>query len=140
MRHRKRILLIFLYLFACLGMSSAYAQGHKMVLVLNDGKTLEGVFVSGGPSAIQIYKDGGIQVIELNKVRFITVFPRTDKAESSKTTPATTPSVSSLQQNTPPVGSRVQRSATQYMRGPRGGCYYLSSSGRKVYVSRDLCN
>jgi len=27
-----------------------------------------------------------------------------------------------------------------YMRGPRGGCYYFSASGRKVYVDRGLCN
>lgn len=27
-----------------------------------------------------------------------------------------------------------------YIRGPRGGCYYYSSSGRKVYVDRSLCN
>lgn len=27
-----------------------------------------------------------------------------------------------------------------YIRGPRGGCYYFSGSGRKVYVDRSLCN
>lgn len=27
-----------------------------------------------------------------------------------------------------------------YTRGPRGGCYYISGSGRKVYVDRGLCN
>ena len=27
-----------------------------------------------------------------------------------------------------------------YTRGPRGGCYYISASGRKVYVDRSLCN
>ena len=27
-----------------------------------------------------------------------------------------------------------------YIRGPRGGCYYISSSGRKVYVDRSMCN
>ena len=27
-----------------------------------------------------------------------------------------------------------------YIRGPRGGCYYISGSGRKVYVDRSLCN
>lgn len=27
-----------------------------------------------------------------------------------------------------------------FIRGPRGGCYYLSGSGRKVYVDRGLCN
>ena len=27
-----------------------------------------------------------------------------------------------------------------YTRGPKGGCYYLSTSGRKVYVDHSLCN
>jgi Bacterial SH3 domain len=27
-----------------------------------------------------------------------------------------------------------------YIRGPRGGCYYISGSGRKVYVDRSMCN
>lgn len=27
-----------------------------------------------------------------------------------------------------------------YIRGPRGACYYISGSGRKVYVDRSLCN
>lgn len=27
-----------------------------------------------------------------------------------------------------------------YILGPRGGCYYISGSGRKVYVDRSLCN
>lgn len=36
---------------------------------------------------------------------------------------------------------RVLRSSSQYyIRGPRGGCYYLTSSGRKQYVDRSMCN
>jgi hypothetical protein len=31
-------------------------------------------------------------------------------------------------------------SGREYIRGSRGGCYYLSGSGRKVYVDRSLCN
>jgi hypothetical protein len=27
-----------------------------------------------------------------------------------------------------------------YYRGPRGGCYYISSGGSKVYVDRSLCH
>lgn len=27
-----------------------------------------------------------------------------------------------------------------YIRGPRGGCYYISGAGRKVYVDRSMCN
>jgi hypothetical protein len=36
-----------------------------------------------------------------------------------------------------PRGTSVDRG---YITGPRGGCYYLSGSGRKVYVDRSLCN
>ncbi|MEZ5425864.1 MAG: SH3 domain-containing protein [Pyrinomonadaceae bacterium] len=28
----------------------------------------------------------------------------------------------------------------KYIRGPRGGCYYINSNGNKTYVSRTLCN
>jgi ketosteroid isomerase-like protein len=28
----------------------------------------------------------------------------------------------------------------KYVLGPRGGCYYLSESGRKIYVDRSNCN
>lgn len=28
----------------------------------------------------------------------------------------------------------------RYYRGPRGGCYYLTSGGNKQYVDRSLCN
>jgi hypothetical protein len=44
-----------------------------------------------------------------------------------------------------PTRQRVYRSrasaANRYLiRGPRGGCYYINSSGNKVYVDRSLCN
>lgn len=35
--------------------------------------------------------------------------------------------------------SSQSNSAGGYIRGPRGGCYYYSKSGRKVYVDRSLC-
>ena len=43
----------------------------------------------------------------------------------------------------PPSGGYTPRSSSansHYIRGPRGGCYYISSSGRKVYVDRSMCN
>lgn len=30
-------------------------------------------------------------------------------------------------------------SSRTYITGPRGGCYYINSSGNKVYVDRSLC-
>lgn len=40
----------------------------------------------------------------------------------------------SLPQSTRSTADKV------YIRGPRGGCYYISGSGRKVYVDRSMCN
>jgi hypothetical protein len=32
------------------------------------------------------------------------------------------------------------KSSGKYIRGPRGGCYYITSGGSKEYVDRSLCN
>lgn len=39
-----------------------------------------------------------------------------------------------------PTETKSTPAQPAYTRGPRGGCYYISSSGRKVYVDRNLCN
>jgi len=41
-----------------------------------------------------------------------------------------------------PVYSPPQRSTSRsrYITGPRGGCYYINSNGKKIYVDRSLCN
>lgn len=36
-----------------------------------------------------------------------------------------------------PKQTKVER---KYIRGPRGGCYYLNDSGKKTYVDKSLCN
>jgi hypothetical protein len=33
-----------------------------------------------------------------------------------------------------------QPGTRQYIRGPRGGCYYINENGNKVYVARSICN
>lgn len=52
--------------------------------------------------------------------------------------PEPTPPVYVAPQRTAPA--RPPSSDRSYIRGPRGGCYYYGSSGRKVYVDRSLCN
>jgi len=42
-------------------------------------------------------------------------------------------------QNMVPSSSSASRSSG-YIRGPRGGCYTFSSSGRKHYVDRSMCD
>jgi hypothetical protein len=42
-----------------------------------------------------------------------------------------------------PIAAPAQPAASEartYTKGPKGGCYYISSSGRKVYVDHALCN
>lgn len=39
-----------------------------------------------------------------------------------------------------PVYSAPRTSSSRYIRGPRGGCYYINGSGNKTYVDRSLCN
>ena len=46
----------------------------------------------------------------------------------------TAPETYSLPPTTRSTADRV------FIRGPRGGCYYISGSGRKVYVDRSMCN
>ncbi|MBW8243049.1 SH3 domain-containing protein [Muricauda oceani] len=36
--------------------------------------------------------------------------------------------------------TRKYSSSRRYIRGPRGGCYYINSNGNKTYVARSLCN
>jgi uncharacterized protein YraI len=38
------------------------------------------------------------------------------------------------------LAPRTSAAARGYYRGPRGGCYTYSASGRKRYVDRSLCN
>lgn len=43
--------------------------------------------------------------------------------------------------STPPTSRTTIISADPtYIRGPRGGCYYVNSRGKKTYVDRSLCN
>lgn len=36
--------------------------------------------------------------------------------------------------------SKSSSSSGNYIRGPRGGCYYINSNGNKTYVDRSMCN
>ena len=48
--------------------------------------------------------------------------------------------------NAPPVSStsvpaetKVVKGNRTYVKGPKGGCYYVTASGRKEYVDRSMC-
>lgn len=59
--------------------------------------------------------------------------------ESKAIAPAATVTKEEAQQ--PSAASNADHSGKKYMLGPRGGCYYLNSSGGKVYVKdKTLCS
>ncbi|MDP3610043.1 MAG: hypothetical protein Q8R74_13300 [Methylophilus sp.] len=47
---------------------------------------------------------------------------------------------SSPQSNATVPSTNYSTSNSNYIRGPRGGCYTFSKSGNKRYVDRSLCN
>jgi len=53
--------------------------------------------------------------------------------------PPHTPSIPRRESSTETT-TRTSSESRGYIRGPRGGCYYISGSGRKVYVDRSMCN
>ncbi len=67
---------------------------------------------------------------------------RRSKRGGTNTTAATTATTTTATPREEATGNgRASSSGGRaYIRGSRGGCYYLSGSGRKVYVDRDLCN
>ncbi len=64
-----------------------------------------------------------------------------DKNELSEKTVVETTSNSTTNNTnpTPAAGSNKSPNRT-YIKGSRGGCYYINSKGNKTYVDRSLCN
>ncbi len=52
----------------------------------------------------------------------------------------TAPRVTRKRQIAPVQSAPQAAEASGYIRGPRGGCYYINSRGNKTYVNRSLCN
>jgi hypothetical protein len=61
--------------------------------------------------------------------------PDAKTPKSTSSINASTSKPSSYQSTT-----RRYSSSRRYIRGPRGGCYYINSNGNKTYVDRSLCN
>lgn len=51
----------------------------------------------------------------------------------------TAPRITAPARRSQPTRTRTTESRF-YIRGPRGGCYYINGNGNKTYVSRSLCS
>jgi hypothetical protein len=78
-----------------------------------------------------------------NTIEFIDTevsVPATQRRQA--VTPDYTPSTPSVprRESSTEEPAHVNGASGGYIRGPRGGCYYISGSGRKIYVDRSMCN
>lgn len=62
--------------------------------------------------------------------------------KSVEETEKTKPAKNTENKNPSPTPRTLKSSSSSngYIRGPRGGCYYITSGGNKKYVDRNLCN
>lgn len=62
------------------------------------------------------------------------------RAERTDTEATSRPAAESTRKKEPTVASvDKNRNGRTYITGPRGGCYYVTASGRKQYVDHSMC-
>jgi hypothetical protein len=156
MKHR---LLLALFTLTCTFPISAGAQTPRYARVISANANLRDTPSIAGTTEQEIEEGTIVKVLDEqlpwyvvragnrvgwmhgNSIEFIQTdvsVPETPRRQT--VSPAyipSTPSVPRRESSTSPSTRTADRS---YIRGPRGGCYYYSGSGRKVYVDRSLCN
>ncbi|WP_462248112.1 SH3 domain-containing protein [Ekhidna sp.] len=99
-------------------------------------------------SSIQLlgYSNGYFQVIYQSKKGYLNELYVASSEEVDKFKKAHSESNYKFDLQTPNNSNSTLRNHNKkslsrtYHRGPRGGCYYYSKTGKKVYVDRNLCN
>ena len=61
-----------------------------------------------------------------------------DANQTAQKTRSTPPPTTASVPQTAPARTTVKGNRT-YVKGPKGGCYYVTASGRKEYVDRSMC-
>lgn len=85
-----------------------------------------------------IKRNGKWQVVAWQATTIPKPGPELNSGADSKSTYKPVPlSLAESKNVTVPI---ISSSSKNYLKGPRGGCYYLNASGNKVYVDKGLCN
>lgn len=77
--------------------------------------------------------------LEADAAARVAVRPTT-RRRATRRPPVTAPATSRAPQSFYQAPSPTRSVARGFIRGPRGGCYTYSTSGRKQYVNRAICN
>jgi hypothetical protein len=155
-------LLALTLLIACFPLSAS-PQTPKYARVISQSANLRETPSVTGTGSLEITEDTLVKVLDEklpwfvvrignrvgwmhgNTLEFINAQRSTAQPLEQNVSPIYTPSTApaprrdSSPDTVPDTGGYTRPDRT-YIRGPRGGCYYLSPSGRKVYVDRSLCN
>ncbi|MCI0337840.1 MAG: hypothetical protein L0226_09700 [Acidobacteria bacterium] len=138
-------------IFLCLGQTIVAAQTnqptqasahHEVIIDIEDGTQVKGRFLRADAKILEVENDSRVQQIEIEKVdsiKFVRARSISSTAASSLTSPRPTSAPNARTESKPTDSSRESTSYRTYIRGPRGGCYYINSNGNKTYVSQSYC-
>jgi hypothetical protein len=139
-------------MFLCLGQTIAAAQtnqqnqasAHREVVIeLTDGTQVKRKFLRADAMMIEVESDSRVQKIDIEKIdsiKFVRAKSISSSAANSLESPRPTSASNARTESKPADSSKASTSYRTYIRGPRGGCYYINSNGNKTYVSRSYCN
>jgi len=158
MKHR---LILVLVVFAC-GLSVPIcAQTPRYARVISANANLRDTPSIAGGREQEVAEDTLVKVLDAklpwyvvrvgnrvgwmhgNTIEFIAVqdsVPETPRQQTVAPDNRPFPPAAPRRETPAEIPARTSGSDRTYTRGSRGGCYYLSGSGRKVYVDRSLCN
>ena len=102
------------------------AAESKVQVIKSEG---EWVLVQSNPFVGWLHRNS----LKVSSSKKTLTIPRVENASATaKTSPSANDSSSTKQAATPVAGRT-------YIRGPRGGCYYVEADGKKAYVAHSLC-
>lgn len=158
-------LLLFSLVFTCILAVPVGAQTSRYARVISENANLRDAPSISGANQQEIAEGTVVKVLDEKLPWYVVRFGNRVgwmhgntlefmAVENSVSKPRRQTDLPTQQLTTPPIvtrdtspeapssrsGGYSRRTDRMYITGPRGGCYYLSGSGRKVYVDRSLCN
>jgi uncharacterized protein YgiM (DUF1202 family) len=143
--HFGLLLLLSTAIFA----QSAMVKAENANLRGTPGMTGKVVDTVSKSTSLEIIKQKGawylVQAPEfVGWIHVDTISISTDKSATSSNSEIQNLSVPTMIDEKPTVNAPIEPKTTNelksYLRGKRGGCYYLNSNGTKVYVNRSFCD
>lgn len=116
----------------------SFAARAQSATVIAENAKLRGTPSERGKVVSVLEQDTSVEVIKQRSAWFLVQSTDYVGWLHGNTIRLTSSSVDKLNESLTTTPRQISPSKN-YIRRPRGGCYYLSGTGRKVYVDRSLC-